>query len=239
MTDLYVEGPDVLRLLSDLGVNTFANFAVEQGEAVRRVQPRRLRHRRRASCSSSTRTGSRSSGAPRPTTGSSTTPRPAATTSRSSATSAPRSTRPGGASSTASRCRGRRRCRCSRRRRGAAARDQVLQHGRADSRRPPRPRAPPRHVRRARNGALRAVGGRRRRPRRHRRGRPRVRTAHRSASRVYATNTLESGWIPCPLPAVFTGEQMKRTASGCRRTATRPPARSAAASPPTTSATTT
>jgi vanillate/3-O-methylgallate O-demethylase len=28
-------------------------------------------------------------------------------------------------------------------------------------------------------------------------------------SRVYATNTLESGWIPCPLPAIFTGEQMK------------------------------
>jgi Glycine cleavage system T protein (aminomethyltransferase) len=25
-------------------------------------------------------------------------------------------------------------------------------------------------------------------------------------SRVYATNTLESGWIPCPLPAVFTGD---------------------------------
>jgi len=28
-------------------------------------------------------------------------------------------------------------------------------------------------------------------------------------SRVYATNTLESGWIPCPLPAVFTGEKTK------------------------------
>jgi vanillate/3-O-methylgallate O-demethylase len=28
-------------------------------------------------------------------------------------------------------------------------------------------------------------------------------------SRVYATNTLESGWIPCPLPAVFTGNEMK------------------------------
>jgi vanillate/3-O-methylgallate O-demethylase len=28
-------------------------------------------------------------------------------------------------------------------------------------------------------------------------------------SRVYATNTLESGWIPSPLPAVFTGEDMK------------------------------
>jgi vanillate/3-O-methylgallate O-demethylase len=28
-------------------------------------------------------------------------------------------------------------------------------------------------------------------------------------ARVYATNTLESGWIPSPLPAVFTGEAMK------------------------------
>ena len=28
-------------------------------------------------------------------------------------------------------------------------------------------------------------------------------------SRAYATNTLESGWIPCPLPAIFTGELMK------------------------------
>ena len=28
-------------------------------------------------------------------------------------------------------------------------------------------------------------------------------------SRVYATNTLESGWIPCPLPAIFTGDNMK------------------------------
>jgi vanillate/3-O-methylgallate O-demethylase len=28
-------------------------------------------------------------------------------------------------------------------------------------------------------------------------------------SRVYATNTLESGWIPSPLPAVFTGDDMQ------------------------------
>ena len=27
--------------------------------------------------------------------------------------------------------------------------------------------------------------------------------------RAYATNTLESGWIPSPLPAVYTGEKMK------------------------------
>jgi vanillate/3-O-methylgallate O-demethylase len=29
-------------------------------------------------------------------------------------------------------------------------------------------------------------------------------------SRTYATNTLESGWIPSPLPAVYTGEKMKK-----------------------------
>jgi len=28
-------------------------------------------------------------------------------------------------------------------------------------------------------------------------------------ARVYATNTLESGWIPCPLPAVFSGDELK------------------------------
>jgi vanillate/3-O-methylgallate O-demethylase len=32
---------------------------------------------------------------------------------------------------------------------------------------------------------------------------------HQVGSRVYATNTLESGWIPCPLPAIFTGDEMK------------------------------
>jgi vanillate/3-O-methylgallate O-demethylase len=29
-------------------------------------------------------------------------------------------------------------------------------------------------------------------------------------SRAYASNTLESGWIPSPLPAVYTGETMKK-----------------------------
>ena len=29
-------------------------------------------------------------------------------------------------------------------------------------------------------------------------------------SRTYASNTLESGWIPSPLPAVYTGESMRR-----------------------------
>ncbi|MES2626479.1 MAG: aminomethyl transferase family protein [Pseudomonadota bacterium] len=29
-------------------------------------------------------------------------------------------------------------------------------------------------------------------------------------SRAYASNTLESGWIPSPLPAVYTGDEMKK-----------------------------
>jgi glycine cleavage system aminomethyltransferase T len=32
MTDLYIEGPDALRLLSDLGVNSFENFAVDKAK---------------------------------------------------------------------------------------------------------------------------------------------------------------------------------------------------------------
>src|SRR6202162_2375672 len=32
---------------------------------------------------------------------------------------------------------------------------------------------------------------------------------HQVGNRAYATNTLESGWIPSPLPAVYTGEKMK------------------------------
>ena len=30
-----------------------------------------------------------------------------------------------------------------------------------------------------------------------------------SGARTYSSNTLESGWIPSPLPAIYTGEQMK------------------------------
>ena len=32
---------------------------------------------------------------------------------------------------------------------------------------------------------------------------------HQVGARAYATNTLESGWIPSPLPGVYTGEKMK------------------------------
>ena len=32
MSDLYVEGPDALKLFSDLGVNSFKNFKVNQAK---------------------------------------------------------------------------------------------------------------------------------------------------------------------------------------------------------------
>ena len=28
-------------------------------------------------------------------------------------------------------------------------------------------------------------------------------------ARAYASNTLESGWIPSPLPAIYTGEELR------------------------------
>ena len=37
MTDLYLDGPDALKLLSDVGVNSFKTFKVEPGQADRRA----------------------------------------------------------------------------------------------------------------------------------------------------------------------------------------------------------
>ena len=58
-------------------------------------------------------------------------------------------------------------------------------------------------------------------------------------SRVYATNTLESGWIPCPLPAIFTGSELKAYREWLPADGYEGTARSAAASTPTTSPPTT
>ena len=59
-------------------------------------------------------------------------------------------------------------------------------------------------------------------------------------ARTYPTSCLESGWIPSPLPAVYTGDEMKAYRQWLTgeelRSAWR---RSAAASTPTTSPTTT
>ena len=45
MLDLQIEGPEDDRAALPLGVNSFENFEVEQGQAVRRLQPRRVRDR--------------------------------------------------------------------------------------------------------------------------------------------------------------------------------------------------
>jgi glycine cleavage system aminomethyltransferase T len=114
MTDLQIEGPDALGLLSDLGVNSFASFPVHKAKQFVACNPDGyvigdaiLFHLDEEAF--------RLVGRPSATTGSSTTPRPATTTSSSAATSGPRRTRPAGASCTASSSRARRRSNCSRR----------------------------------------------------------------------------------------------------------------------------
>ena len=59
-------------------------------------------------------------------------------------------------------------------------------------------------------GDLGPVRGARRDPRGHRRGGSRTSASSQVGSRAYSSNTLESGWIPSPLPAVYTGEKMKK-----------------------------
>ena len=160
MTDLYVEGPDVIRLLSDLAREQLRELRREQGEAVRRLQPRRLRDRRRDPLLPRREQGQHRRPALRPQLG-----------------AVPRRDR-----------RLRRHLRPRRAHRGEpdrqaealplpgagperdagareggrrpAARDQVLQHGRDHDRRPDGARAAPRHVRRPRAASCSARGTR-------------------------------------------------------------------------------
>ncbi len=89
---------------------------------------------------------------------------------------------------------------------GALEPVQVLPHGRADDRRRARAHAAPRHGRRARASSS---------------GDPTSSTAGSATrsceagaefgiepcgSRAYSSNTLESGWIPSPLPAIYSSE---------------------------------
>ena len=209
MTDLYIEGPDVIALLSDLGVNTFANFQVDKakqfvacnhdgyviGDAIlffldeNRGQPRRppvgaqLGSVPRRDRRLRRERGARRAHGGQPDRAAEALPLPGPGSDRA------------------------RRAGEGERRR--AARDQVLQPRRAHDRRAQGAGAPPRHVGRARPRALRAVG-RSWRTCAARSSRPAADYGLRQVgSRVYATNTLESGWIPCPLPAIFTGDELK------------------------------
>ena len=166
MTDLYVKGPDVIRLLSDARRQHVRELRRQQGEAVRGLQSRRLRDRRRDPVLP--RREQRQPRRPplRPQLGA--VPRRDRRLRRAGR---PRRADGGepdaaGGSSTATRFRGRPRSRCwTAANGGSLPGDQVLQHGRAHDRRAQGPRAAPRHVRRAGDGALRALGGRARRSR--------------------------------------------------------------------------
>ena len=89
-------------------------------------------------------------------------------------------------------------------------RHQVLPHGHDQDR--------PRRVRALRHGMAGAPGLEVWGPYEDTRGDPRRRSSgrgeefglHQVGARAYATNTLESGWIPSPLPAVYTDERMKK-----------------------------
>ena len=164
MTDLFISGPDALRLLSDVGVNTFANFGVGKAKQFVAVNPDGLPDRRRD---------------PLPPRGGAVRPR-----------RAPDGDRLGDLPPGARRLRRHGRARRQlggadvgaapalpvrapgphRRRdhrageRRPAPRREVLQHGRVHHRRPPRPRAAARHGRPARLRAVRPLEGRGRRP---------------------------------------------------------------------------
>ena len=164
-----------------IGVNSFENFEVEQGEAVRRRQPRRVRHRRRHPLlpRAELRPARRAAVGPQlaPVPRRDRRLRRRAVAGRAHRGEPERAARalpvPGAGPDRARRPEeGERRL---------AAGDQVLQHGRAHDRRPQGARAAPRDVGRARDRALRAMGGARGRARRDHRGGEGLRAPARSA----------------------------------------------------------
>ena len=92
--------------------------------------------------------------------------------------------------------------------RRAARAGPVLPHGLDEHRRGEGPHAAARHGRRARPGDLGAVRVLRQDPRRDPRGRPEF-GLEPCGARAYSCNTLESGWIPSPLPAIYTAPELR------------------------------
>ena len=82
MADMWIDGPDALKLLSATGINSLCELSCQQGQAIYRMQLRRLRHRRRNPVPSGQGTVCFSSVGHRFTTGCSTTRKPVDTMSR-------------------------------------------------------------------------------------------------------------------------------------------------------------
>ena len=219
MSDLYIEGPDALKLLSDLGVNSFKNFKVNQAKQFVACNPGRLRHRRRdpvlsrreqvepgrtSACGQlgalqpRDREVQREGRARRAIRGQSGPPEvlPVSDPGAERGEADGEAHAPG------------------------RARHPVLQHGALQDRQPRRARASPRHGRPAGLGDLRPVGGGRRRQERDRRSRQGVRTstgrrAHLSheLSRVGMDSLAASGRLHRRgdegLPAVAEGHELR------------------------------
>ena len=155
-----------------------------------------------------------SSAARRPRTGSSSTPRPAGTTSRSTKDDrspvATRGARPVNRKHYRYQIQGPNAWKVIEKLNGGPIPDIKFFHmGYDQHRRTQGARAAPRHGRRARawRSGARTRSARRSAPRSSRPARSSA--CVQVGARAYATNTLESGWIPSPLPAVYTGEKMK------------------------------
>ena len=204
MTDLFIEGPDALRLLSDTGVNTFANFAVGKAKQFVAVNPDGhligdaiLFHLEEELfdlvghpmvldwVTFNLERGDYEATVERDDNSIVRAVRPAEVLPlRAAGTDRPRADG-GGA-------------------RHRGARGQVLQHDRVHHRRQARPRPAARHGRPAGLRALRPLGGRRRRPRGRCSGRARTTGSCGSGSKAYSTANLGSGWVPAPMPALFS-----------------------------------
>ena len=211
MADLAVEGPDALEAALRPRRQQLRRVRGRPGEALRAVHARRLRDRRR----DPVRARREPVQPRRPRAGAelghATTPRPAATTSRSSSTSG-RALRTDGrrksyrfqvqgpnAMDVIEKVLG-----------GAAAGAEVLQHDRRSTiAGQDGPRAAPRHGRPAGLGAVRARGTTARRCARRSSTAGEEFGLRQVGGRAYSSNTLESGWIPSPLPAVYSGESLK------------------------------
>ena len=85
----------------------------------------------------------------------------------------------------------------------------VLQHGCIQHRGPGCPRLAPWNGRTTRMGIVRPLGVWRRSPRTPSSRPARNIGIRQVGARAYPTTCLESGWIPSPLPAIYAGEEMK------------------------------
>ena len=209
MTDLYVEGPDALKVFSDLGVNTFKNFKVNQAKQFVACNHRRLRDRRRDSVLSGLRINSIWSAALPPPIGCNTTSRPADTTrlrnrdERSAVNQGRRKAyryQVQGPHALQGDGEGNRQARAG---------HPVLQHGHVQDRGSRCPRSAPWHGRAARDGNCSVRGNTAKRCATRSSKPDRSSGSGKWAREPIPTSCLESGWIPSPLPAIYTGEEMK------------------------------